>query len=286
MEDRNKSIHIPERDFKKRGKVKIYPDNSFEILAASRPIFGGSGWEVSGDKPQIKKARTKKAEPSAADLERSRRRAAASVRDIALCTDFDYFVTLTLSPEMVDRYSIEDAVHKMKSWLDNRVRRNGLRYILVPELHKDGAIHFHGFFNKEGATFVDSGTLKIQGQKRPKKVTCVKTCAELIANGAQIVYNIADWSLGFSTAIPLYGERAAAVAYCCKYVTKQLQKIGGRWYYSGGDLKRPDTQYVDISYRELEALGAYTFQIEGAGCSMAILRGDDIERVFSDDTGI
>lgn len=274
------SFHIPERDIRSSGKLKIFPDGSFEAYAASRPIFGGGGWEASDVWAAEPRAHTRKAEPSAEDLARSRRRAAATVREIALCTPFDYFVTLTLDPLKIDRYSIDEAVKRMRSWLDNRVRRHGLRYILVPELHRDGAVHFHGFFNAEGCTYLDSGTLKIPGRKSPRKIVKASTREKYLQEGAQIVYNISDWSFGFSTAIPLYGERAAAVSYVCKYVTKSPQKIGGRWYYSGGDLRRADAVYLDLEFRDLEARGAYTFGITGAAVAMAILKGSCLVDFF------
>ena len=74
------------------------------------------------------------------------RRAASKLRDIALCNDFRYFVTLTLDPAKIDRHDMDALVRVLNRWADNRVRRHGLRYVLVPERHKDGAIHLHGFF--------------------------------------------------------------------------------------------------------------------------------------------
>ena len=283
MSDERMSIRIAESDIKKTGKLKIFPDGTFELLAASRPIFGGAGWELSDKWDSTPRRNHKKDTPSAEDIDRSRRRAAAKCREYALCNDFDYFVTLTLDPKKIDRYSISEAVKRLRVWLDNRVRRNGLKYILVPELHKDGAVHFHGFFNACGCHYVDSGTLKVPGAKAPRRrPACAKACAKLLENGAQIVYNISDWSLGFSTAIPLYGERAAAVNYAVKYITKQTEKIGGRWYYSGGDLRLADVYYIDFSYREAEEHNAFTFQLAGAGVSMAIIKGDDFGQYISD----
>ena len=108
------------------------------------------------------------------------------------------------------------------------VRRHGLRYILVPERHKDGAFHFPGFFAGEGLKAVDSGKL-IAG--RP-------------------VYNLPQWTLGFTTAQALYGEYSAAVGYCCKYIGKQDgERPLGRWYYSGGALQEPRKIYGDRDFR-------------------------------------
>ena len=88
---------------------------------------------------------------------RSMRRARAKLRRLALATGFDFFVTLTLDPAKIDRYDGEAVVKALGRWCDNMVRRHGLRYILVPERHKDGAYHFHGFMAGEGLKAIDSG---------------------------------------------------------------------------------------------------------------------------------
>ena len=195
------------------------------------------------------------------------RRAAGRVRDLALCNDFRWFVTLTLDPAKIDRHDMEALTHVLNRWSDNRVRRKGLRYILVPERHKDGAIHLHGFFN-DALPLVDSGTVSLPGGK-PRKPRSRKQREEWLSAGGKIVYNIPDWSLGFSMALQLTGDYHAAVAYVCKYVRKQQEKIGGRWYYSGGKLQEPEVSYLDIGYREVEEMeGSYTFSVPGRGFAM------------------
>jgi hypothetical protein len=263
-------LHQAESNVKSNTRIKRYPDGSVEILVASRPIFG-TGWESA--EPQAMRVCRKKSAASAADLDRARRRAAARVRDIALCNDFAYFVTLTLDARQIERYDIKPVLAKMRVWLDNRVRRKGLKYVLVPEHHKDGAIHFHGFFSADGAEMVDSGTLSLPGEKRPRKPRSATERAAWCAQGAHVVYNVCDWSLGFSTAIPVYGEYGAAVAYCCKYVGKEGAKIGGRWYYSGGALSEPRVDFTDMDLRDLEAAGGCCFDLPDAGLSMCIWRG-------------
>lgn len=266
------SLHQKKVDITYHGRLKTYPDGSWELLAASRAVFRESGWEVSDKWDSIPSSRKKL---TAENLDRSRRRAAARVRDLALCTPFRYFVTLTFAPDKVDRYDPKAILKKIRSWLDNRVRRNGLAYVLVPELHKDGAVHFHGFFTDCDIGFVDSGTLDNDGWRAPKKPRSTQQRAEWLSEGARIVYNISDWSYGFTTAIQVYGEYSAAVGYCCKYIGKQKQKIGGRWYYSGGALGAPDIKYVDCSYYELldAKRDVYTFEIEGANIAFALVRG-------------
>lgn len=268
-------LHNPERNVKFNTRIKKYPDGSSEILCADRAIFGADGWEeagrdiLPGDRPKLAQDRKTSADP--ADVARARRRAAARVRDIALCNQFTHFVTLTLSAEAIDRYDIKEALRKMRVWLDNRVRRNGLKYVLVPEHHKDGAIHFHGFIN--GALeLVDSGTLSVPGSKKPRRPQSAKQLEAWLAEGAKPVYNLPEWQLGFSTAIGLYGDYEAAIAYCCKYIGKEGEKIGGRWYYSGGQLAAPEMEYCTLDFRSLEEAGGYRFDIEAAGLSFCMLR--------------
>lgn len=284
MLSRDKSIlHEVQSNVKYTAKIKKYPDGSLEILCADRAVFGADGWEESGLErrqplpPLPCPGRdTKSSDP--ADIARARRRAAARVRDIALCNRFTYFVTLTLSAEAIDRYDIKAATGKMRSWLDNRVRRCGLKYVLVPEHHKDGAIHFHGFFN-DALPLADSGTLSMPGGKRPRKPRSGADYDRMIAAGGRVVYNLPDWQLGFSTAIGLYGDYEAAIAYTCKYIGKEGEKIGGRWYYSGGDLAGPVLEYADLDIRDLESEGAYRFDVPAAGLCLCILRikGDKVE---------
>lgn len=215
----------PRSEIGHNGRIKKYPDGTSVLLVCDKPIFGLSGWEKVGEDASRKNSKKKSKRASGENFDRSAKRARQQVRDIALCSNFDFFVTLTLDEKHVDRYAIDGVIKKLRIWLDNKVRRKGLRYILIPEHHKDGAIHFHGFFNDvlkiEDSTHIHSKT----GQK---------------------IYNIKDWTFGFSTAIRLYGEYPAAVSYVCKYIGKSNEKIGGRFYYSGGDLKRPEIVFVDV----------------------------------------
>lgn len=258
-------------------KIISYPCGVQDIIACSDPIFGASGWEAAEDyiRPLGDSARKhdRKEDSGEADLLRSMRRARSQLRKIALSNDFRYFVTLTLDGSRVDRYDPAAIVKKLNAWCSNMVQRKGLRYILVPERHKDGAIHFHGFFN-DVLPLEDSGTIKLPAGGKPRKPPSAKKRQEWLANGGQIVYNLPGWSLGFTTAIELYGEYPAAVAYVCKYIGKDGEKIAGRWYYSGGDLKAPEVQYAEISPADLaEQFGAKCCEFAIPGKKIAVVNG-------------
>ena len=302
--------------------MKKYPDGSCEILVCSKPIFRDKGWEErygkyipgqtqkrtdedcggaaeaaesaeSSEAAEAVEAAEEIAEadgPNAANRSRAARRAAAKVRDLALCNPFRYFVTLTLDPQKTDRYDIKTVTKKLNTWLDNQVRRNGLLYVLVAERHKDGAIHFHGLIN-EAPGLVPSGTWKVPGHKKPMRPRSRRQAAAWAAQGAEAGYcqvlNWEGWRYGFSTAIPLYGDYSAAVAYVCKYIRKQTGPegpVGGRWYYHGGKLRMPEVDLVDLGLPELiSSPDLYTFDVPEAGLSFGIMRArySDFETDFT-----
>lgn len=250
------------------GRIKRFPGGLIEYMACDSAVFRASGWEERGPE----RSRGKRDRGGEGDTARAVRRARTAVRDIALANPMGYFVTLTLDPARCNRYDIDDIVPRLNAWLSNQVQRRGLAYVLVPERHKDGAVHFHGFFN-DALPLVDSGTISLPGA-RPRKPRSKAQRAEWIAQGGRVVYNIPGWSLGFSTAIGLYGEYSRAVGYVCKYVGKDMGgKIGGRWYYSGGALARPEVEYCDLDWRSLaEMPGAYEFTIDAAGTHFVVVR--------------
>lgn len=244
-------------------KIYTYPCGIQDIVASSAPDFGAKGWEESGAdakrRPRSEAHERKCSDPKGEDLERSMRRARGKLRRLALANDFRWFVTLTFNPEKVDSFDAAAVVKKLNAWCSNMVQRKGLRYILIPELHPtSGRIHFHGFFS-DCLEVVDSGHMDRQGHK---------------------VYNLPQWSLGFTTAIELYDDYTKAVGYVCKYVGKQDGKITGRWYYSGGDLRDPEVTYAEISPAELVAgYPEQVFEFFPPGKQMVVVNGIVLEQV-------
>lgn len=228
-----------------------------DIVASSSPDFREKGWEDAAEwaRPCDRAAAHKERDSSdakAEDQERSMRRARAKVRRLALSNDFRWFVTLTLDQLRVDRYDPAAVVRKLNQWCSNQVKRHGLRYILVPERHKDGALHFHGFFS-DSLEAVPSGHTDKHGH---------------------MIYNLPGWTLGFTAAIEVYGDYAGAVAYVCKYIGKQGNKPAGRWYYSGGSLQQPEVSYADIGIADLqEEYGKRVWSTYVPGRTIAVVNG-------------
>lgn len=271
-------------------RIKEYPQGFVEILTASRPLFVEPGYERAdkwAEGPQVRPREDGGSEAAASQTDgdsrkaenvlRAVRRAKQNLRDLALCNDMRYFVTLTLDSAVVDRYDMKEITRRLNAWCSNQVQRCGLAYILVPERHKDGAVHFHGFVN-DAVEVIDSGTLSIPWDKKPRRPRDEQERAEWLSKGGKIVYNLPSWPLGFTTAIELYGDPVAAVNYCCKYVGKQQpdregdqaaavpEKIGGRWFYHGGCHSRPEVRFADVDFDEVALHdSAFAWEVPAAG---------------------
>lgn len=286
---------VTANEIQHNAQLKVYPDGSAAVLCCNRRIFREAGFEERRP-PKRDSAAALAADAEAAaeeaaagegagapdpeNIARARRRARAALVDLARSTPFRYFVTLTLDKEQISRYDEGEVVRRVGNWLDNHVRRYGLAYVLVPEHHKDGAIHFHGLFT-DGLTMADSGTVKLAAGGKPKRPRSAAQRAAWLAEGGHVVYNITEWAFGFSSAIELYGDRRAAIGYVCKYIGKEEAKIGGRWYYSGGALGRPRVYQVDLDFSRVEEaageLGCFSIDDLGArGARCETKEGDDV----------
>lgn len=213
-----------------QAKCKYYVDKNgalrpYELCAFSVPVHSKSNKcslfrIVDAEPDALSEIDSSSSQSAARDYAiESRRRAISKCRDLGTCNpDLSLFVTLTLDQTRVDRYDYDQIIGSMNDWLSNRVKRKGLKYLIVPELHKDGAIHFHGLFNDVLAR-TNSG----------------------VRHHGKVVYNLPEWSLGFTTAQRITGDDCArkVTEYVLKYMTKSPEKIGGRFYLHGGVFDKP-----------------------------------------------
>lgn len=255
--DKNGEYHFLERMYCDR---YIFNPDKVELSDKSKKKLHDIKWNkeldemygVSGNVPL---------ECNESNVDRSKRRACKTIRDLILCNEFDLFCTLTLNPELIDNKDYGAVVKKLNTYLDNRVRRKGLKYVGVPELHKKGGLHFHFLCNSDSMNLVDSGTVSCKGHKKPIKVSTADRLGIPLEERKE-VYNITDWNLGFTTAIHTYGNPHSVANYVGKYITKASDKIGGRWYYSGGDLNRPLFKYSRVSFDDVDTFD-YDFECVG-----------------------
>lgn len=165
----------------------------------------------------------------------SQNRTKNKIYEIARSNTWEYMITFTFNKKYVDRYDYDDISKKIGKWIDliKHTVCKDLKYLIVPELHKDGAYHFHGLLgNTDGLTFVNSGKIQRNGLGKPV----------LDDEGNPIIiYNLIDYKLGFSTASRIRNN-ARATAYITKYITKELSSVteGKKKYWRSYNLDKPE----------------------------------------------
>ena len=102
-----------------------------------------SGWE--DDRPH-----TKKGTVNTEKLTNNLSRAKNTVKELAICNPWDFWCTFTISPTKYDRHNLDSYFRDFAKFLNNYNSYNcpvehKVKYLLVPEQHKDGAWHLHGF---------------------------------------------------------------------------------------------------------------------------------------------
>lgn len=240
-------LHVSESLLRYKVRAKYYPqpDGSYRlstIQAFDKPFFRPAGWELDkADKGGFISDHADEDEDDDSrklgNAERARRRARIATFDLVMSNpQLDTFITLTYAPDMVeDKADYSACYRKLRPFLSNAVQRRGLCYVGVPELTKKGDVHFHFLAN--------SSALDLE------RAFSARTGRPLTHNGAPI-YNLPRWGVGFSTAQLVENRsegdaRAACVKYVLKYINKQDDIIGGRYYLSGGVLARPVYRYGD-----------------------------------------
>ena len=224
-------------DRKTNARIKLYAEK-VTMQVSNDSIFPTSTWESVGHgrKREYDVPSKGQAANPARSREESKRRAKSKVRDIALCNKFQYMFTWTLDPKKVDRTDPEAVYKKVRAFLTNATQRCGFTYVAIPEYHKlkpgedKPGIHFHGLCNL--------GDVQIVRSMKRNHPRCDKH--------GRPVYNMTDWGLGWSTVVPLDAEYERAVNYITKYITKQDEKILGKYYLSSRSLKKsPDIIPID-----------------------------------------
>lgn len=161
-------------------------------------------------------------------LDSSFSRARARILEIALCNHWTYFFTGTFNPGCWDRFDL-DLLHKSLTQFFRDLRKkyhHEFRFLLIPEQHKDGAIHFHGLLDD-----------------LPK--SCLASFDPLIHPISLCkpeYFRFLDFErkFGFSSLCSINSPVACAF-YMCKYISKDLSKrkdeIGKHLYSCSQGLK-------------------------------------------------
>lgn len=234
--------------YRERGARPLDMYSFYEEQKKSRPLG-------TAEAEKLRKLAEKELLQCAEDISRSDniKRAKDKVFEIASANKWDYMVTLTLDKDKIDRYNKEEVKKLVCKWLDNKVQRKGLTYLIVPEYHSDGAIHFHGLTNDK-LDFVSAERYKIKGNKKPVGLSTLRKYGfKPTDENVQEVFNVNDFPYGFTTAVKLDDNVTAVSIYMTKYITKDLKKIFGSFYMAGGKIVRElPFKLLDIDFKSLE----------------------------------
>lgn len=228
--------------------IKEYPDFT-KVAVANRRIWKEKGYELI---TAVKKKA--KYETPITDLSKriadSQRRAKQGIYDICNLNDFQYFITLTFSPEQIDRSDFEECLHKTLNFLRWQVTSKGASYLMIPELHENlDGVHFHILYN---------GELNLEFYKVIKK---------------RAVYNITNWKLGFSTCVIMDGNKQSIGNYLRKYVTKNENKVFKHYYYCSNNLiKQPCKKLCDFPYSSFEGKEYSVPYLDGVSIKYATIK--------------
>jgi len=163
---------------------------------------------------------------------------------LILCNKFDYFCTFTYNPDIIDRHDYSACKKKITQLFNNYKKRYSpdFRYIIVPEFHQDGAVHFHGLVS--GIRPVDL-VVPEYIYVRDDRIGKLKR----IKNKNRYV----DWpyysdKLGHFSCSKIKHYEACAL-YITKYITKDLAGMGAgtRLFMSSTGLNRPELVFDDDS---------------------------------------
>lgn len=193
------------------------------------------------------------------------RRTKELVQDIVLCNNFEWFVTFTFNPKKVNRYNYYACQSAMCRWFSHQRERSlhknrELKYLVIPEQHKDGAWHFHALMSGYTGTLHDSG--QVTSQLRP-------------------IYNITSFRSGFTTAVQIDSKEGVST-YITKYITKAFVKtFNKRRFYCSKNLARPKRELnsnvleltLPLFHRKtIETTNQYTIIIDKNNTDSSLVR--------------
>ena len=210
-------------------QIRIYDkfiNNSVDIDNDIKDIY----------KKDNKKKENKK-EDSDRSLDNSQNRTINKIYEITRSNKWEYFITLTFSPDVVNRYDYSSITKLLHNWIMN-IKNNyarELKYIIVPEKHKNGAFHFHGLIS-------DIGNLNLKDSGFKTK-------------DGDIIYNIENYKLGFTTCTKVKNNQRVS-SYITKYITKDLcvTTKGKKRYWCSYNLNKPYIEYLQLDSIDKQVL--------------------------------
>jgi hypothetical protein len=223
--------------------LKKYNDNYYRIVL-KKTLFSSVVRNTGNTKSKKGYADYKKFESS---LSRSK----STIFEIALCNKWEYYVTMTLNPDIHNREDLQNYKKKLSKWLNNYMSAHdtAIKYLLIPELHRDGkSWHIHGFMCNIPSNVLTEYKIT---EKLPHKML-------LALSKGRKIYHWHDYALSFGYITLEHIVNMEAVAkYVTKYITKSVDsskvEYNKHLFYCSKGLKRAETIYKGELTKNLDS---------------------------------
>lgn len=252
--ERIKIVYIKSASRRQKTNDKLFPElegipKELLPLAIHSTIYGGNVVSENHSAEEKPKAKKEKSSYNSERLSASISRTKSKIFELAMCNEFTFFCTFTMDADKVkDRFDLDNLQSSFSQFIRNlnRGREEKIKYLLIPERHKNGAWHLHGLI--EGLQIGEDLRKFTLNEYLPYRIR------KMLINGEN-VYNWDKYSskYGFFTATKVKNKQAAA-SYICKYITKEVAKqgreMGRHLYFASQGLKRRETiihNSVDVS---------------------------------------
>lgn len=168
-------------------------------------------------------------------LENNLIRARTAIREYGYCNPWEWFVTMTINPAFFDRFDLGHFRKVLFQWIRDYNKKYDIhvKVLLVPEKHKDGAWHMHGFLM--GLPIDHLVPFSLDDHIPYYILDKLKK--------DQPVYNWLAYAskFGWFNAEPIH-SREKATNYITKYITKDVLRsvpdLGKHCYFVSHGLKR------------------------------------------------
>jgi len=207
-------------------------------------------------------------------------RTKSKIYEYAICNDFEYFVTLTLDANKIQRNDIDNYIKKLGQYIRDVRKYTGqkIEYILIPEKHADGENwHMHGLM--KGLQDLRKYDLKENIPRRMK---------DKIMRYREDNLYLYEWEgyskkFGFNCIEPIRDKEACS-RYITKYINKNLdtdmgitEKNKKKYYCSRGLKTSKNIKKGVIPTQNI------IYDFENEHCKIKWLdrsQADDIEKMF------
>ncbi|WP_313181657.1 rolling circle replication-associated protein [Lacrimispora sp.] len=233
---RKKKLTVCKNRIRQSGLNGAFDNSTKTDTAGKSPPPPQTGPDPPGTQTVCNKPPTDEAKKQrfACNLSRAR----STIYELALCNNWEWFLTFTLDPKKYDRSKLKIFHRDLARFIRKYRERHkiNVKYLLVPEQHKDGINwHMHGFLMGLPEEHLRQFTLE---EQLPYYIRY-----KLLKN--EPVY---DWEayrkkFGFCNLEPIRDLEASA-KYVTKYISKSMDngiiESKGHLYYASQGLNRAE----------------------------------------------